>query len=465
MHSDRLTTEINLKPVDLRFPLHEFNGQLHLPLLFLADFYDITVTYRAETGTVVIDSRDATAFLAELAGDTCLREGPGLRFPYLDKLTAGETVRVEQPEHSWCLVRTDQGYVGYVPGRLLQIRGPYPTPHPPAGLEDAVERPALQPPLVLVWEDTYFSNPDVKTIAPMPSVNIVSPTWFHLIDSEGNLRNLADPGYVKWAKEQGYQVWALASNSSNPEITAAVLSRSSTRKNMINQLLIFARLYGLDGINIDFENFHCENRDLFTQLIRELFPLCREEGLYLSVDVTMVSGDPYWSLGYDRAALAEAADYLALMAYDEHWENAPVSGPVASLLWVEQGLQRILEEVPAEKLLLGVPFYTRLWRIENRGGSGESITSRSYSMTRIDEILAGREVEKQWDEQAGQFMVTYTDNGDQYRAWIEDASSMSRRLRLVGRYNLAGVAAWRRGLEKPEIWDLFQSELKESSSP
>ena len=164
------------------------------------------------------------------------------------------------------------GYVGYVRAACCRS-GPLPHSAPAGDLEDAVERPALQPPLVLVWEDTYFSNPDVKTIAPMPSVNIVSPTWFHLIDSEGNLRNLADPGYVKWAKEQGYQVWALASNSSNPEITAAVLSRSSTRKNMINQLLIFARLYGLDGINIDFENFHCENRDLFTQLIRELFPL------------------------------------------------------------------------------------------------------------------------------------------------------------------------------------------------
>ncbi|HOB87655.1 MAG TPA: glycosyl hydrolase family 18 protein, partial [Bacillota bacterium] len=292
--------------------------------------------------------------------------------------------------------------------------------------------------------------------------DIVIPTWFHLNDSRGSLRNLADPAYVHWARERGYSVWALVNNSFDPELTAEFLSSSSARKAAINQLLLFARLYRLEGFNLDFENFHHRYRELYTQFVRELAVMCREAGLVLSVNVTVPEGEPYWSLCYDRASLAREADYIVLMAYDEHWSSSPVAGSVSSLPWVEKNLSAVLKEVPAEKLILGVPFYTRLWRIDEEGGD-RSISSRDYGMKRIEEILAGKDLEIGWDESNGQYLVEYREGECTFMAWLEESNSMERRLQLVNSYRLAGVAGWRRGLEKPEIWELIENVLGKAS--
>ncbi|MEW5784781.1 MAG: glycosyl hydrolase family 18 protein [Bacillota bacterium] len=461
MRSEQLTAEVNLQPVELQFPLREENGRFYLPLLFLADFYGLNVQYHPETDTVVIDRKGEAAYLAEISvASVRLREGPGLHYPYLAQLQQGEKVRLEEKTGSgWCLVRTAAGLTGYLPWNRIEVQGAYPSPSR-TGEPGGLRPPGLPPPLVLVWEFTY-PNPNVETIGAMPSLQVVSPTWFHLADENGGIKNLADPAYVHWAVERGYSVWALVSNSFDPEMTAAFLSSSARRRTFIDQLLIFARLYNLGGLNLDFENFHYSYGELYTQLIRELAPLCRAEGLVLSVDVTMISDEPYWSRGYDRGALAEAADYIMLMAYDEHWGGSPLPGSVASLPWVERGLRKVLDEVPPEKLILAVPFYTRLWQVENKGGSEVSISSRAYSMDRVEEILSAQESRLEWDNAARQNVARYTDGAEEYVAWLEDSDSMRQRLELVNRYRLAGVACWRRGLEKPEIWDLFEEVLAE----
>lgn len=460
MYSDRLTAEVNLRPVELRFPLHSEGGTLFLPLLFLADFYDIFVNYHPETDRVVVDRAAAPGGLAEItSGSVRLRQGPGLRYPYTALLEKGEEVRIEEEQGTgrWTSARTAAGLTGYLPRKSLLPLGPYPTPDKPPREESGKSKILPPAPLVMTWEFAY-SRPDISTIPEMPSLQILSPTWFHLLDGEGNMKNLADPAYVHWARNRGYLLWAMVSNSFNREITAEVLSSSALRRKVMDQLLIYARLYDLAGLNIDFENFHYTCGGYFTQFIRELAPLCAEEGLVLSVAVSMVSDEPNWSRGYDRGALAEAADYIALMAYDEHWENAPLSGPVASLPWVERGIERLLEEVPPEKLILGVPFYSRLWQLASAGGD-ESLSSRSYSMGRVAEILADQEAHLYWDEKACQNAAEYSDGEDFYKLWLEDCDSMALRLELVKRYRLAGVAGWRRGLESPEIWELFERVL------
>lgn len=460
MYSDNLTAEVNLRPVELRFPLHREGEKLFLPLLFLAEFYDLIVNYHPETDTVVVDRAAAPARQARIVSRTVrLREGPGLHHSYLALLEEGDPVRIEDDPGAgrWILVRTASGITGYLPRKGLLLQGAYPSPEKPPREGKNATKELPPAPLVMTWEYTY-PNPKVETIPAMPSLQIVSPTWFHLLDGEGNIKNLADPAYVSWAKQRGYLVWALFSNSFDREITAAVLSSSALRRKVIDQLLIYARLYNLDGLILDFENFHYTYGDLYTQFVRELAPLCAEEGLVLSVAVSMVSEEPYWSKGYDRGTLAGAADYIALMAYDEHWENGPVSGPVASLPWVERGIRRVLDEVPPEKLILGVPFYTRVWQLTSAGGD-ESLSSKSFSMGRIAEILADRDVRFYWDEAAQQNTAEYSDGEEFYKLWLEDSDSMTRRLELVNRYRLAGVAGWRRGLEKSEIWELFESVL------
>ncbi|MFO8191817.1 MAG: glycosyl hydrolase family 18 protein [Bacillota bacterium] len=319
------------------------------------------------------------------------------------------------------------------------------------------------PPLVLVWEYAPVA-PDPAAIGPMNPVQVVSPTWFNIINKAGTIDNHVDKNYLNWAREGGYEIWPLVTNSFDPEMTAIVLSRYWIRRKIVNELIDLALYYDFDGINIDFENFHADYRNLFTRFISELAERCREENLVLSVDVTMISSSEYWSTGYDRGALAAEADYLILMAYDEHYSASATAGSVSSLPWVERGLRRILQEVPAEKLILGVPFYTRLWEIDNSGDEPLVLDCWSYSMQRASEIMEENEAEIYWDLEAKQHVASYSKEDLDYIMWLEDTASMFYRLELVERYNLAGIAGWRRGLEKDTIWHLVEDWLAETYS-
>lgn len=476
MRSEAVASEINLRPVDLEFPLlRDDEGRFFLPLVFLADFYGLQVEYFGETDTVVIDQRGDRAMGAVVEGAAiCLREGPSIRSPMLAVLGDGELLRLEEDRGGeWVRVRTARGLVGHVPRRYLRVEGSYidmaalPGDGMAAetegegigvGYEQVPVKKKPESPFVMVWEYVYRKT-DVEKIGEMPFLNVISPTWFNVRDEEGNVENLADPVYVRWARERGYDIWATVTSSADRELTAGVLSSSARRRKVIDQILIYARLYGLEGVNLDFENFHADYRDLYTQFVRELAPLCREEGLVLSVDVTMLSSSVYWSLCYDRAALAASADYVMLMAYDEHGGSSRVAGSVSSLPWVERGLQKVLQEVPAEKLVLGVPFYTRQWEIEYLEGGGQEVSSKAYSMGMIEEIVRRRGAAPRWDSDALQNKVVYKEGEKTYEIWIEDADSMRQRAALVNKYGLAGIAAWRRGFETPEMWELIGTAL------
>jgi spore germination protein YaaH len=314
-------------------------------------------------------------------------------------------------------------------------------------------------PIILVWEYAGIEH-DITAIGEMPGLTVVSPTWFTITDHLGSIDDVTDQDYIDWAKNRGYQIWALVTNSFDPELTAQLLSNPVTRDSTADKLVQLALHYELDGLNVDFENFHYDYRDHFTLFIRELSRLCSNNNLILSVDVSMISSSDYWSRGYDREALAEEVDYLILMAYDEHYQSSPVAGSVSSLPWVERGLQRMLKVVPANKLILGVPFYTRLFEIDNYQDEPTVLNSWSYSMLRADEIIEEYEAELYWDNEAQQFVARYMKDNLIYKMWLEDITSMRSRLELVEKYNLAELAAWRRGLEKPEIWNLISDHFE-----
>ncbi len=318
----------------------------------------------------------------------------------------------------------------------------------------------LSEPIVIVWE-LVETGSDYHSASPMEPVQVVSPTWFHLDDSYGNIRSSFDPAYLQWARERGLQVWALVTNSFDPEITAAVLSDDRLRLQFAARLVELALDYELDGLNIDFENFHSDYRDHFTLFISELAEKCRDHDLVISVDVTRPSNSEYWSLCYDHAALAAEVDYVILMAYDEHWKQSPIAGSVASLPWVEESIELTLKKVPPEKLILGVPFYTRLWEIDQSEETALVLNSWSYSMHRAEEIKEENNAEVYWDAKARQHVAEYTRDGLTYKMWLEDTASMKERLDLVKKYNLAGIAGWRRGLEKTIIWDLIDNYLSD----
>lgn len=459
MNTGELTAYMNRHEIQLNLPVTKVDGTPYLPLAYLQDFYEIDLQIFEDTRTVVLDFWETPYMEAAVERRVILRAGPTLRAPRVTILEPGEEVRVFREDGGWYHLRTASGSIGYAHKFFLRLTGvgvvqgpdtspPRKWPHRPKG-----ER------VNLVWEHVIRENPSPDSLEPLPGVNVLSPTWFSLRDEAGNLQNKACPAYVKWAHEQGYQVWALVSNSFDRDLTAAVLRDSRKREKVIDQLLAFSSLYNLDGINVDFENMYLEDADYFTQFMRELAPLAREQGLVLSVDVTIISSSIHWSMIYQRQALAETVDYVMLMAYDEHWGSSPVAGSVASLPWVERGLRGVLEEVPPEKLLLGVPFYTRLWEIEFLEGGEEQVSSRALGMDALQAILVEHDAEAVFCPETKQNFARYEEEGKEYRVWIEDLDSLSRRLQLVEKYNLAGVAAWRRGFENKRVWTLFEEIL------
>lgn len=316
----------------------------------------------------------------------------------------------------------------------------------------------------LTWHYIWNTTPDMSKVKKVDGLNVVSPTWFTLANEKGELEDRGSTGYSSWAHKNGYKVWALVDNKFDAALTNKLLNNESSRTRFISSLISLAKKYRLDGINIDFENMYAKDKNAFTQLMKELYAKTKANGLVLSVDVTIIAVNSNWSESFDRAALSKTVDYVALMAYDQHWGGSPVSGSVAQLSWVEQSLKRVLKEVPKEKLLLGVPFYTRVWKEEYvNGSSTPAVTSKAVSMDEAERIIAENNAVKTWDAVSGQYYATYKSGKTTYKIWLEDERSIKLKAELVNKYRLAGIASWKYGLEKQAIWDVIAKTIKSNT--
>jgi spore germination protein YaaH len=248
------------------------------------------------------------------------------------------------------------------------------------------------------------------------------------------------------------------------DMTSAFLRDSLSRENAIRSLLVYAEMLGLDGLNLDFENVYLKDRDALTQFVRELAPMLREQGLTFSVDVNVPDGSDTWSRCYDTAAIALAADYVNLMAYDQHVASGGMAGSVSQLSWVERNLTKLIERdgVPPEKMILGMPFYTRVWEMERVGSppGGAIADSQAVGMKTAISAVFDNNAKIEWSEESGQFYCEYQKAGKSYHVWIEDENSINLRSSLVHKYALAGVSAWSRTFAVPGIWDVLNRNLK-----
>jgi spore germination protein YaaH len=460
MRTDSLTAYVNRRPTALNVPATMKDNEVYVPMDVLESLYKVKGRVVAETGTIFFDLLSKPVQTATVsAGQAALRTGPSIHDPILKKMTAGDRLQVVK-QGEWYVATAESGHFGYVREKDIAL-GAVITPKIEAAPAPEPWRPATK--INLTWEMVAPKNPDVASLKEIPGLNVVSPTWFSIADDAGTVKNKADARYVRWAHSKGYKVWALVDNGFDPKRSTAILKDLERRESVIQQLLAYAALYGLDGINVDFENVNYDDRALLVQFVRELAPLCREQGLVVSMDVTVKSTSLNWSMVYDRKALGEAVDYLMLMAYDQYTTGSRVSGSVGTLPWAEQGVQGLLEDVPPQKVILGVPFYTRLWREETKSGVF-TITSRALGMEQVEEILRSNQAVIQWDASARQNYAVYREGGAQCRAWLEDESSMALRVELVQKYALAGIASWRRGFEKPSIWYTIANGLAAGSS-
>lgn len=464
METGKLEALVNEEPMELQFPPVEENGTVYVPMDFLKDFYRINLRYVPAQDVVIVDRQNSIYRIGEpLGAEAVIRTGMSIKEPIVRRFSeselgtqAAELIIFEEYE-SWYRVRTCEGILGYIPRADVVVRDIVITQQEEDGTDTPLPMPEGK--LNLVWDMTYSKKYMTFSKENSPGIDILSPTWFEIIDRVGTIKNRANPEYVKWAHENGWQVWAhFANDFDDIEGTSAILNDTELRYKIIKQVLAYASLYDLDGINLDFENIYRKDKEAYTQFVREIAPLLREQGLVVSVDVIVPGGSENWSLSHDRRALGETADYVCIMTYDQNWPNM---GSSAELDWVEDRLAATLEEVPHQKLLLGIPLYTRLWAEEEVDGKVNVSYLGAVTIDGAWERVRENNATVVWNPVHGQYSATYVKDGKTIRMWIEDADAVNLKTSLIHKYNLAGACVWAANFANEDVWPVFERNLKQ----
>lgn len=432
------------------------DGQVYIPDEILKNYYSVGINYFEDTKSIVLDKDNFNPTKGDIIVEGGhLRLSPNKKSPIVLKSLPLETKFIVFEDYeNWYKIRTENGILGYMEKKYIKLD--YKEDNTKASSEKTWDN---REKINLTWDYTHGKMSEIGEINDIEGINILSPTWFSIMDVEGNIFDKGNPKYVKEYQALGYEIWPLIDNSFDPDLTHDLLSSSNTRENLIRHISSIYREYNANGINIDFENIYIKDKELLTQFIRELYPVFKEMNMIVSMDISPVSTSENWSLSYDRQELSKTVDYLMLMAYDQHWSTSPVAGSVAEYSWVEDSIVGVLEEIPREKLILGIPFYTRLWKIE-RDANGEQISSQALSMESAQEFIEENNIELEWDENSGQYYGEIEIENIVYKIWLENKDSIKLKSTLVNKYNLAGIASWRKGFETEDIWQVLSSIVK-----
>ncbi len=460
---EKITTLIKGNEITLNFNLKEIDGKFYLPIKSLENLLEIEVNLDEGSQIVMIDKKETKGLEGTIVEKINLKFEPKGRTKTIATLQRGDKVRVYGEEEDFYYVRTTSGDLGYVSKDYIHQQE-LTTPSAKKYIFNNKEVWKPEGNIGLVWDYVHEFSKNRSDEEKLSAVDVVSPTWFDLTHADGTIKNKGDFQYIKVMKEKNYKIWGLVTNSFDPNLTSEFLGNKEAQNHFIKQILIYSGLYQLDGINIDFENIHYRDKDAFTKFVALLTEKLHQMNLVVSIDVTIPSNSPNWSMVYDREKLGKIVDYVAVMTYDEHWAASPKSGSVASIGWVERGIQRTLELVPKEKVLMGIPFYTRLWEEEVQANGKVNVSSKAYGMGKIADILKENEAEIIWDDKTGQYYSQYEKEGKTYRVWLEDDRSLALKTALVEKYKLAGFAAWRKDFETEDVWDVIDKIIKKGIS-
>ena len=399
---------------------------------------------------IFVDTTWESQQLAKVKKNTALRIRGGVKSALITEVPSGAEVTVLEQLENWSRVRTEDGQVGYLPNRRLKETEA-------KTLVSTFQEPeytsiSMDEPVVLVWHQVtnLSANQAMQTlISATKGVNVIAPTWFMLTDNSGNYESLADKNYVDQAHAMGMQVWAVLDNfNKGDNVQSEVLFASTAaRKKLIASLMKDAQTYGFDGINLDVEGIKASAGPHYVQFIRELSVDCRKAGLVLSIDSYVPAS---YSAFYNWAEQGCVADYVVMMGYDEHFAGGE-AGSVASIGYERQGITDLLKQVPKEKLISAIPFYTRIWKEDASGTSSQSV-----GISSAKEWVEINQVELYWQEDLGQYYGELEKDGVNYEIWMEEERSLELKMQLIRDNGLAGVACWRLGLEPADVWDVVK---------
>lgn len=427
------------------------DDKVYLNLTYVQEFTDLDAYITKDPYRIAIQYKFKNVKTVTVKKNTSIRYRGGIKSAILTSVKKGTKLRLIEEMENWDQVATDDGYIGYIDKK--KVGEAEKTKFERSFKKEEYSYLTMDSKVNMVWHqvtstdaNAYFAD----ATANMTGVNVISPTWFYLTDTSGNIASIASADYVSQAHEKGLQVWGLIDNFTQEVSTTETLSSTAARQNIISQLIQAAQDVGMDGINVDFESLSEDVGTHFLEFLRELSIECHKNNLVLSVD-NPVPED--FTSHYDRAEQGRVVDYVIIMGYDEHYVGSE-AGSVASLPWVEQGVQDTLKEVPAKRVINAIPFYTRLWRT-----TGGNVTSEAIGMDQAQQTIADNNVETYWDKTTSQNYGKYDIDNSTYQIWLEDAQSVAEKVKLVSKYDLAGVSAWKLGFENNGIWQVISDNL------
>ncbi len=446
---DASGTPVNTPYVPARY----VGDRLCLACEFVKAFTNYEYTYFQDPGRIQVYTEWPQREVARVTRDTKVRYRGGIKSPILTDVSEGDTVYVLDAMDTWSEVKTEDGYIGYLENKRLDD---YDTIDPipvTSYVEPEFKHVTFDQKINMAWAAVAGKGGN-DTIMPLMAnthdVNVLSPTWFPMSDNFGGLEDRASAEIVSQMHDRGIQVWPTFNNFDVEGVDAyVVLSSTTTRNALTDNVMNMVAAYGLDGVNIDFEDLSYATGTHFVEFIRELSVRCRQAGVVLSVDNYVPLGNTDY---YGRSEQGAFADYVIVMGYDEHYAGSEEAGSVAGISYVEQGIKRTVEEVgDAARVINGIPFYTRIWKTE-----GTEVSSRALGMQDVADYLSEANVTTSWDQDNCQNYGERIISEDvREQVWIEDAESIEVKLNVMDNYGLGGVASWRLGFETPDIWDVI----------
>jgi len=431
----------------LSLPIYAVEDQNYVELEALSRLFRMYWTRNLETGIINIVTHRAEVVNVKMAKKT---------FATLDgvktfEITSDKYLTAVKSDDGRLSVVHPDGRIGLVDASMAaSVMEANVLPQVvPAGDRTVSER------IVAAWDQVhrYDHNFNFNAADGSGVGNVIIPTWFDL-NVDGIVLNLSDMAYVLSAQEAGWQVWGLYANHFSPAWTSEMMRSEALTDRTIAHVVAYSVAFGLDGINIDFENMYLKDQDHFTAYVEKLSDALKRVGKWVSVDVTVPEGSDQWSKVYDREALSGVVDYMFLMAYDEHWASSPKAGSVASRDWVVTGIEKSLALIPREKLILGMPLYTRVWE---EAGASKKVSSSTLSYLRSEDWLKDKNLTPVYDPKTGQNVVEYLDGSSKFKVWLEDETSLRMRLDLMEQYNLPGLGFWSVDFASEEVWEIIKS--------
>lgn len=436
----------------------ESDGTVYISMDVVKEYTDLDYAYYNDPNRVVIRNEWDGVEQATVQSDTAqVRQKGGIKSLILADVQKGDTLLYLENLDNWCKVMTADGYTGYI--QTEDISEPEAIEARTAK-KDSYERITRDHKINLVWHQstsTESNDAMAEMTAEMTGVNVISPTWFSVTDETGTISSLASADYVKLAHDAGREVWGLIDNFNEAFDETTDLAYASVRSRIIEQLLAEAASCGMDGINVDFENLKEAGIPHYLQFLRELTSAAHAQNLVVSVDTPVPQA---YTMYYQRGEQARFVDYMIVMAYDEHFAGSEEAGSVSSLPFVQQAVEEMTRVMPADQVICGIPFYTRVWT-EKFGQS--AITSEVLGMDGAKNYAKENQMTETWDASLGQNVATVETSDARYTIWMEDEQSMEEKLKVIQSADLAGVAEWKLGFERADVWSLISEYIETNS--